>query len=178
MKTWVGDMTRLFGREGAICITTNGFVKKNGQCVMGKGIAKTIATRWPAHQSTLGTLITLHGNIVQPIFPYLKTVFVSFPVKPVSVISTGKNCVSHMHFTPGTIIPGWAAKADKHIITTSFHRLITLTDQYNWPAVALPLPGCGAGELSWKNDVEPIVTELHLDDRFIFCSFKAEDFNK
>lgn len=178
MRTWVGNMKRLFGREGAICITTNGFVKNNGACVMGRGIAKQIAIYWPMHTRTLGNLLQTNGNIVQPIFIHLKTTFVAFPVKPVTIIADGTNHVSHMIFAKGAIIPGWAAKADTNIIRSSFEQLKILTDKRGWPNVAIPLPGCGAGELSWKQDVEPIVKDLNLDDRYIFCSFKAEDFEK
>ena len=41
MKEIRGD---LFTQEAdTICITTNGFVKANGECVMGRGCAKQLA---------------------------------------------------------------------------------------------------------------------------------------
>ena len=176
MRRWIGNMVKLFGRDGIICITTNGFVKRNGECVMGKGIAKTVSTYWPQHKKTLGKLITTNGNIVQPFFTHLQSTFVSFPVKPVQIINTGNNTVSHMNFKIGDTVPGWAAKANPDIIRQSFIQLQEYVDTTNYTNVAIPLPGCGAGELSWKEDVEPIVIDMALDDRYIFCSFKQKDF--
>lgn len=43
--------------------------------------------------------------------------------------------------------------------------------------IAVPLIGCGAGELSFNKDVRHLM-EHYLDDRFIACSFKKSDFYK
>ncbi len=43
MKEDFGD---LWDFDGIIAITTNGFVKKDGSCVMGRGCAKEAALRF------------------------------------------------------------------------------------------------------------------------------------
>ena len=65
-----------------VCITTNGFVSKNGKAVMGRGCAKEIKEREPGIDVILGTKIRELGPGVLP----LKTLadgktILSFPVK-------------------------------------------------------------------------------------------------
>ena len=44
------------------CITTNGFVKKNGEAVMGRGCAKEACERYPGLAKQLGEKIIKKGN--------------------------------------------------------------------------------------------------------------------
>src|SRR3990167_85682 len=48
----------------AVVITTNGYVKNNGQAVMGRGCAKEAANRWPFLPMILGEAIEKFGNEV------------------------------------------------------------------------------------------------------------------
>ena len=70
----------------AVCITTNGFVKSNGQCVMGRGCAKTASERFPDLPSRLGSYINRYGNRVFDMGRFgrsrdERTHLVTFPVK-------------------------------------------------------------------------------------------------
>lgn len=152
-----------------LVVTTNGFVKANGECVMGKGIAKQIANIDPSIPKLLGSLIRTNGNIVQYITDIDGIKIVAFPVKPISAISDGTNYVSHMSFPIGSKIPGWACKADISIIEASLLQLADLVLPYNANTILCPRFGCGAGELSWET-VKPIA-ERYLDDTFIACTF-------
>lgn len=163
-------------RTDALVITTNGFVKNNGACVMGRGCAKRIQDFYPTIAKDLGLLIKHKGNIVH-VLPSLltdpigrKIPILSFPVKPISAkcMFNKNNVVAHMRnkFKPDNIVPGWACVADLDIIKQSALKLLELTNEHKWNHVLLPRPGCGAGELSWK-DVEPILQSI-LDDRF-YC---------
>lgn len=156
----------------AFCITTNGFIKKDGTCVMGRGCAKQAAAYWPQLPKALGQNINDYGNIM---FAALLLSdgrhLLSFPVKPVSVIFDGNNCVKHMmnKFNIGDVVPGWAAVADLELIKVSATQLVTITNAYGWNKVVLPRPGCGAGELSWpivKHELDQI-----LDGRFYSITF-------
>jgi len=157
----------------AFCITTNGFVKKNGECVMGRGCAKQAANRWPQQLPKLiGQNINEYGNrVLAALYLSDGRHLLTFPVKPVSVIFNGNNCVKHMmnKFNVGDVVPGWAAVADIELIKMSATQLVTITDAFGWNKVVLPRPGCGAGELSWtevKHELDKI-----LDNRFYSITF-------
>ena len=79
----------------AICITTNGFVKANGECVMGRGCALELAKLFPRAPRILGSMIQQWGNRVQPILMANGTYAVAFPVKHIQSICDGTNVVSH-----------------------------------------------------------------------------------
>lgn len=178
-----GDMFVVAGDEGfdALCITTNGFVKNNGNAVMGRGCAKMAAARWPELPAKLGEHIRTIGNTVG----VLKVVehegrgvsIINFPVKPSqkrfnSIEERNAGCVQHMVGRWGTgdlTIPGWAVKADINLIRESARELAHLTSMMNWQKVILPRPGCGAGELDWA-DVLPVLQDI-LDDRFYATTF-------
>lgn len=157
----------------AFCITTNGFIKKDGTCVMGRGCAKQAARLWPSLPSILGSAINNAGNVVSNIATSAVDgkAILSFPVKPIYVVFDGNNCVKHMmnKFSIGEIVPGWAAVADVELIKKSAMQLLAITHSYKWSKVVLPRPGCGAGELSWpavKYELDKI-----LDDRFCSITF-------
>lgn len=153
----------------AICITTNGFVKGNGASVMGAGIARQIRDLLPGIDKVLGQKIAREGNNVHPLIIHNDMWIVSFPIKPIVEISDGTNFVNHKFFEPGTTIPGWACKAKPDLIVQSCKQLVKLADQYGWKKVLLPRPGCGAGELQWK-DIKKVIQPL-LDDRFVVCTY-------
>ena len=158
----------------ALVITTNGFRKRNGECVMGRGIAKQIADAVPTLPQRLGELIGAHGNVVHYLGDHQGIALVSFPVKPISAPCKAdrSNVVKHMRarFKEGDSVPGWACIADIHIITQSLKELKALTDEQGWTDVLCPRFGCGAGELDWET-LKPTV-EQHLDERFTCMTFQ------
>lgn len=121
-----------------IVITTNSFVKKDGACVMGRGVALQAKLKFPSLPYHLGDYIKKFGNHVtlQPdchIF--------TFPVKH-----------------------NWWEKADLELIEQSCEELVDVADAFV-PPFYMVRPGCGNGKLNWK-DVKSIL-EKYLDDRFI-----------
>jgi len=158
----------------AICITTNGFRKNNGECVMGKGCAAAVKKAIPAIPRQIGKQIGEYGNRAMKILgtSWNGMNIVMFPVKPISESYNGSNAVRHMksRFNIGDTVPGWACVARTELIETSAKQLVAMTDKFNWTNVVLPRPGCGAGELSWD-----IVRELLspiLDDRFFAITYR------
>ncbi len=172
MKELTGNLFNYIGLADAICITTNGFVKSNGECVMGKGCAKTVTELFPGIAKVLGDSIKSDGNVVIPLLSKKGTVICTFPVKSVSELFTGSNAVKHMHyrFKIGDRVPGWACIADPKLIEKSAIQLVELADKSEWKSIILPRPGCGAGELSWS-DIKPVL-DKHFDDRFFSVTFK------
>lgn len=155
-----------------ICITTNGFVKRNGEAVMGRGIAKQIADLFPEIPRVLGSCINNFGNKVSLLGNFASINLVSFPVKPKTVIFNGNNVVSHTinNYKIGDTVPGFHAKADLEIIEQSALQLVAMCNHTQWKRIILPYPGCGAGELDWS-DVKPILDSI-LDDRFVAVTYK------
>ncbi len=145
MKEIFGDLFEQKDAD-AICITTNGNVKKNGEAVMGRGCAKEADRRWNCSK-TLGEAIEEGGNF--PIIFHRTGDYdvVSFPVK-------------HK----------WWEKADMSLIKESAKCLVSFANIYEWKKVVLPRPGCGNGRLDWK-DVKRVLEPI-LDDRFYVITNK------
>lgn len=131
-----------------ICITTNGFVKKNGEAVMGRGCALEATQHMPDIQKILAQKIKLDGNHVHYLRRWNNKRILSFPVKH-----------------------NWYEKADIELIERSCQELVEWADPYPYPVdfIAVPRPGCGNGQLEWK-DVKPIC-EKYFDDRFGVVTF-------
>lgn len=135
-------------------ITTNGATKRDGACVMGRGMGRGCAleakTRFPGIDQRLGDLLRRHGNRVMRLGRYgegqVRVMIASFPVK---------------HH--------WRQEADPALIRRSAEQLVALADKFEYARVVVPRPGCGNGRLSW-NEVRTIVAEV-LDERFTVVTF-------
>lgn len=122
------------------CITTNGMVKRDGTCVMGRGCAREAAKRFPELPKLLGDSIRQHGNVLR-LFPHLGAdddiqTLITFPVK---------------HH--------WKEPADPLLIVASAETLARLARKYPKIVFLLPRPGCGNGQLKWE-DVKPLLEFL------------------
>ena len=140
-----------------VAITINGFVKKDGNAVMGKGCAYEASLIVPDAQRILGSSIRRNGwDHIHKIDQHLA----GFPVKRDKAICDGHNVVSTMRrkFRVGDRVPGWALKSETRIIANSLRKLFWYKDSNGYKRVFLPRPGCGAGELSWDL-VKPICAE-------------------
>jgi hypothetical protein len=131
MKEIKGDIWEVKGHFR--CITTNGVTKRNGDAVMGRGIAKQASDRNPGLSRQIGSSLRIWGNhcrIIQP------TWFVTFPTK---------------HH--------WREKADLTLIERSARELEVIATEYSDYIFLLPRPGCGAGQLKWV-DVKSVIDFL------------------
>lgn len=109
-------------------ITTNGFVKKNGRAVMGRGCAKEAALLILDVELMLGEKLLKMGNNVHILDEDLYT----FPVKH-----------------------NWWEKADIELIRRSAEQLADLMIPAR--TYVMPRAGCGNGKLKW-GDVRSIFT--------------------
>ena len=135
------------GSSEAICITTNGVCKDNGDAVMGKGIAKTADEMFHLSKN-LGYLLRTQGSRV-------------YHMGKFSVLG----CEPYNVFTFPTK-HHWRDSSDIKLIERSAKELKVLCDVYGITKCYLPPVGCGCGGLTYDSDVRPILSEL-LDDRFI-----------
>jgi hypothetical protein len=150
----VCDIWDMYDQGETVCITTNGFVTRGGNAVMGRGVAAQAVKRFPTLKAKMGRYIMENGNIVQRIAKRI----VSFPVKPqLGICNEYKtNVVKHMRhqYKPYDWVPGWAMMADLNIIEHSLWDLQQLHDHGFFKRIYLPKPGCGAGGLDWE-EVRP-----------------------
>ena len=147
MKEVFGNLWIYLGQSNTnVLITTNGDVKKNGECVMGRGCARQARDTFPGLALELGKLITTKGNKVHQ----LKSCLYSFPVKH--------------HY--------WE-KADLKLIRQSALRLKYLATQHPEQKWVLPRPGCSNGKRTWA-EVKPLLEDLP-DNVHVITYYPGQD---
>ena len=142
-----GDIWKFWERGFFIVIPTNGYVKMNGEAVMGRGLAFDASIKFKSLAFELGALLKKYGNDV---FIHPTYRIFTFPVKH-----------------------NWDEKADIELIKFSCVGLQSLVNLRVKPIslpVYIPRVGCGNGMLEWK-DVKPIL-ESYLDERFVVVSME------
>ncbi len=122
-----------------IVITTNGTIKKDGSAVMGRGVASEANIIFGDISKKLGGSLKTFGNTV---FCFDEYKLFTFPVK-------------HQ----------WSDIADIKLIEESIKELVDIVNHLNINEIYMVRPGCGNGQLEWKN-VKSVI-EKYLDDRFI-----------
>jgi hypothetical protein len=136
MKEVFGDLWEF---DGINAITTNGFVKRDRTCVMGRGCARQAAVKFPELPRKLASSISAEGNHV---FYFPEHRLITFPVK---------------HY--------WWEPADSGLIERSARELLKIIEVKKIKeAVYLP-PGCGNGRLKWE-DVKKILSPILKSDQF------------
>ena len=150
-----GDIFNLpKNRNEAVCVTTNGVVKKNGCAVMGAGIAKQANMSFNGLTQDLGGLLLQYGNRVYDMGFRKDNVtgnwirIITFPTK---------------HH--------WREKSDLELIKTSAEQLIDICNGRGITTCYLPCPGCTNGGLNWERQVKPLLDSI-LDDRFVIADYQ------
>ncbi len=121
------------------CITTNGALRRNGNAIMGKGVALEARRRYHDIEPILGSFINRYGNHVFS----LGYCLISFPTK--------------YH---------WKQDSDIQLIKRSAQELVLLLKDNPAKRVLLTRPGCGNGNLKW-HDVKTVIEDVLVDDKFI-----------
>ena len=126
--------------DSYIVIPTNGFIRKDGLAVMGRGLAVTAANKYAGLAGELGRHLKSFGNHVFKYDPYN---VITFPVKH-----------------------NWWEDADLTLIDQSMRELIAMLPTIPEECkIYMPRVGCGNGRLNWP-DVKPVL-EKHWDERVI-----------
>lgn len=140
MRECVGDL--FVYPADALVIPVNWTANRNGDAVMGAGVAKQAADRRPDLPFRLGQVISDF-----PDDPHVCT-FAAWPGKKLITFPTKRH---------------WRNRSDINLISSMAEQL--LEDAAGMLTIALPRLGCGRGGLSW-DQVRPIL-ERYLDDRFV-----------
>ena len=144
MREIKGSIWRYHEKGYWIVIPTNGFVRKNGKAVMGRGLAYQAMCRFPVLPKALGDIITKFGNRV---CSYHKLKLIFFPVKY-----------------------KWWERANLDLIEKSCEQLRMYVTTTKPLPVYLPRVGCGNGKLKWE-DVKPILEKYLDEDKFVICDW-------
>lgn len=121
MQILQGNLWKFHTPANWIVIPTNGSVRKDGACVMGRGVALQAKKRYHELPYELGRKLVEGGNNVYTFKDYG---LLSFPVK-------------HK----------WFEKADLELIEKSCKQLLYVVDR----PIYLPMVGCGNGHLDWSD---------------------------
>ncbi len=133
-----GDIWERHEKGQWVVITTNGSVRHDGAAVMGRGVAREAAIKFPDLPITLGDCIQTRGNRVHAFSTFR---LFAFPVKE-----------------------EWPQRASMRLIEQSAYQLVALVNALKLSQVYMVRPGCGNGGLSWSS-VKPLL-DLILDSRF------------
>lgn len=152
MQYITGNMWQLATKNnGFVVVTTNMIVKNDGNAVMGAGVAKEAAMRFPDLPAKLGKHISRFAAQL-----YIEHPIICLPTKTdwklqsdLDLIERG--CIQLAMF--GRAIDSvWAGENDHP------------------PRVYLPKLGCGLGGLDWEKQVRPIVDSILEGDKFVLVS--------
>jgi len=158
MKEIYGNLWDHYDNGIPICINTNGYVRKSGHAVMGRGVALQATKKFPQISKLLGDMLGGPTRIMQHNHQYVKEILpliINFPVKPTWGFLADVMPGLRGRFVQGKV-PGWAVYADLNIIESSLVLLSWLKDERGFSRIVLPRPGCGAGGLDWEKDVKPL----------------------
>ena len=143
---------RVLRKADAICFTSNGVVKANGELVMGAGVAKAFREEFDIGDIA-GQCVRENGNVCQIITDVHRVAGEGFDSTTVVAFPTKHH---------------WRDPSDINLIKQSAEQLMELVDQMGWKLVALPFPGIGCGGLD-KNAIKQILISI-LDDRVVLVS--------
>jgi hypothetical protein len=144
------EQTDLWAARGLpdhfIGISTNGFVKRNGEAVMGRGCAAQAARIYPSAPRLLGQHIKRNGNVPGWIGEDNDWALIVLPVKH-----------------------SWWEQADLGLIQMSVVWLREYAENNGIvTTIHVPRLGCGNGRLDWATQVLPLMR--HLPDNVLVHS--------
>lgn len=145
----VGNPYESCNSRDVICVTTNGTIKKDGQAMMGRGVARFVRDTFQNIDTKLGNLIKAYGNRVFNLgtqeYSGKQLILFSFPNQA-----------------------DMSSKIDAKLIKKSIDELVDLCNKFQLKGkVYLPVPCVRIGDATWQ-EIKPLLASL--DDRFVIYS--------
>lgn len=134
------EIYELRAADHMFVIPVNGTIKKNGDAVMGRGLALDVARRYPFLPTTFGHMLKQRPNVVRE---FKSHQLLLFPVKY-----------------------RWQDDADLGLIASSCRQISLLSKFWKYKMIYLPHVGCGNGGLHWETLVKPVV-ERHMSVPYV-----------
>jgi hypothetical protein len=122
----------------AVCITTNGEIKKNGRAVMGAGVARSFRDRIKNIDLLLADSLKHYGNTCRIFHKIGKVNIIAFPTKNL-----------------------WRDHSDINLIRKSAKELKQVIIEHKLNTILLPKTGCSNGGLIWNNVKDVLEEELY-----------------
>lgn len=141
-----GDIWKWLDTGHLIVVPTNLGYRSDGDAIMGRGVAKDAARRFPGLERWYGQILRACRELT-PVVRVEDMPLILFPTK------------KHDRRTPHL---SWKGPADIKLIQLSIWQLASM--DFGGQPVALPMVGCGHGELDPLDVLMPL--EHRLDDRF------------
>lgn len=153
----VGDYweTAGTGRWDALVCTTNTTVSKGG-LVMGAGIAKDFAERFPFLRANWGTRLE-YG-------PYSGVM--ASKTKDMVYFEDQNKVVDIDFLVAFPTKTDWRKPSPISLIEKSAKQLSLLANMMGWDRILMTRPGCGHGGLKWEQVKQVLETVPFFDDRF------------
>ena len=154
-----GDIFNYIGKVDAICVTTNGTIKSNGELVMGAGVAKEFYDRY--NDNFYISKILAQKLYRGPKLPQLHVVESKDNIC-YKCIDADNNAGTYVISFPTK--NHFQDKGDIELIKQSAKRILWIANHYNLNSIIISSPGTGCGKLS----KEEVYNELNkiLDKRF------------
>lgn len=178
-KEFYGNIFDYIHKADAICIPTNNYINKDGDNVMGKGLALQAKSMFPSLPKDIGIALSF-GPTVHIVKAVGKTKILNFPTKPHHFYASRlkSNIVAHARnkYKPKDEVPGYYAFANLSLIEQSAYSVESLIRILGWNFVVVPKVGCGAGELDWEEDVKPLFKRIgfYNNPNIYFCLGEKE----
>lgn len=152
MKTMYGDIMSFRGK-GYIVIPTNIGWKVDGSNVMGRGLARLVASIYPGLPKDYGAICQKYGEKTTcAVISGYDAALIMFPVKPLNREAPWMS---------------WKSMGSLELIERSAKHLAELEPSLpGGLPIAVPAVGCGNGGLD-LSDVKPILERHLVSDRFI-----------
>lgn len=152
----------------AICITTNGNYKKNGDAIMGAGCAGEAARRWPTMPTRLGKMLRSFASNIPFVIGAVDEGAEELEISKEVIDNKQFKCLVFSFPTINNLGSG----SNMSLIKQSATIMMDYANQFGLKKIILPRPGVGIGGLSWA-EVKPEIENI-LDDRFVIVSFDHE----
>lgn len=145
MRQIIGNLWDWHGRGFVIGVPTNGDCRRDGRAIMGAGLARAAAARFPALPALLGATLRDSGNHAY-YWPEFR--LVTLPTKQ-----------------------SWTRGSTIDLIARTGREALRLADQHRLTRIYCPRLGCGLGGLAWS-EVGSVLAQL-WDDRFVIVHLPA-----
>lgn len=141
-----GDMWSVFDEVDYFIVTTNSFVKQNGELVMGRGIAKQVRDKFPGIAAELGQAVKDHSE----------------HLGHYGLVATGKIGAFQVKFH-------FKDRASLELIAENLYRFAKYAREHSDISFAMNFPGIGNGGLA-PHWIKPLLDQL--PDNVQVWSFK------